>query len=550
MKSTRAEEKTRDERRLIKYLARSLRAIAGLIILIAIIAHFWLVPAKFRREVKRSLMKFWDGEVNIEDIEVNYRGPIYLGRVSFFDGAGRECLNTGKVKLVFAEWPGTHPVLTEVEIDRLNLQIPFADRKITLPLVYHFGRTPRPRKKADIRKLIIKDAKVAVADTHGSETLHENLQLLVIKDANSYGFSLVRDDSAPSESLSANGWINSKTLEAELAFKIAHTVKSPEMALVFAALNVPAISADGKLAADLTMSGCLKQPATLQPKGTIKLDEWTVAKNDKTIVRNLTTQVNAKDGQFLFENLTAVVFNGSAIGSFYIESRQDGPAIFSGNILTWKMDFAELSSVIGGPGRKATRGSASFCYNFTGEGTDLQKLVGRGHIFLDDADITVIPVIPHLFRVVGLPQFDPTAMSDAGCTFTTAGPVVTFESAHVDNFFAAVKAEPGGTINLQTKQIDMYVVALALKHIDAVISRIPVVNIFANFKNRLLRFHIRGPWSEAPAKLIIKEPIKDIEKATVGFFQDVIQTGDWIAQPIRSRFGISPDAEEGRQPSN
>lgn len=540
--------KIRDGGRRSKYVAWLLRIIAGLIILVAIIAHFWLIPAKFQREIKRNLLKFWDGQVVIDGLEVSYFTPIYLGGVRFIDRTGRECLHTGRVKMIFAKWPGMHPVVTEVEIEGLTLKMRLADKKFTLPFTYPSKRTPRSRKTADIRKLIIKDAEITIADKQGPETLYENLQLIVTKEDNFYDFLFNRISSASLESFLARGRIDSKTLEAELSLQMKHVVGKSEMALIFAALNIPEISAGGNLEADLIMTGCLKKPAGLKPQGTINLDDWTVAKNEKTIVDNLTTRVNAQGGWFAFENITANVFKGSAFGSLYVESRQDGPAVFGGSFLARKMDFVELTSVLGGPGRKATRGVAAFSYNFTGEGTDLQKLVGRGQIYLDDADITVIPVVPYIFHIMGLSRFNPLEMSDAGCVFTTNGSVVTMEAAHVANFLAAVRAEPGGTIDLQTKRIDMYVMALLIKQIDDIIGSIPIANIFVNLKNKLTRLHVRGPWSDKPAGLITKEPINDIKEATVGFFIDIIETGDQITRVIRNRLGIFP-VTENEQPS-
>ncbi|MBN1392789.1 MAG: hypothetical protein JW947_08315 [Sedimentisphaerales bacterium] len=537
--------------RWTRYAAWVLRIIVGLVILIAVVGHFWFVPAKFRCEIKKSLMKFWHGQVDIEDVEVNYFGPIYLGKVRFFDSFGRECLHTGRVKMIFTKWPGVHPLLTKIEIEKLNVQLPMPADRVTLPVAYPAKKPPGSKKRFDIRTFIINDAEINIADTQGLESLYDNLQLLVTKQDDFYDFSLFRDDSMSSESLSAKGRVYSKTLEAELSLQMKHMVKKSETALILSALSAHEFSAGGSLMADLTITGCLKRPAGLKPKGTINLNGWTVAKDDKILAKDLAARVNANNMRCDFESITATVFNGGAIGSLFIERRNNNPAVFSGQILTRGMDFVELTSVIGGPGRRATRGSVAFSYNFAGEGTDLQNLVGLGRIFLDDADITVIPVVPHIFRFIGLSRLNPLEMSDAGCTFTTAGPVVAVETAHVANFFAAVKAEPGGTINLQTKQIDIYVVALPIKQIDAVIGRIPILNIFVNLKDKLVRFRIRGYWSDSPAKLFTKEPIKDIEKATVGFFRDVIETGDWITQPIRKGLSIFSEPEDnGNQPNN
>jgi len=88
-------------------------------------------------------------------------------------------------------------------------------------------------------------------------------------------------------------------------------------------------------------------------------------------------------------------------------------------------------------------------------------------------------------------------MSDAGCTFTTTGPVVTIEAAHIANRLTAIRQSPRDS-QLQTKYIDLYVIGALLKQIDAVVRRTPIINIFGNFKDKLVRLHIRGLWSESP----------------------------------------------------
>jgi len=319
--------------------------------------------------------------------------------------------------------------------------------------------------------------------------------------------------------------------------QLKHTVKKPETALVFATLDIPNLSAEGKLEADLTISGCLKEPGGLELNGIAVFDEWTVAKNDKIIANNLKTKANMSNGRYAFENISANVLEGNATGSLYAETRQNQPTEFSGQVLAQKMSFVELTSILGGPGKKATKGTVTFNYSFSGKNKDLQNLIGEGQIFLDDADISVIPIVPHIFNNIGLSQLDPLKTSDAECTFTTTGPVLTINTAHIANRLAAIKADPGGTINLKTKQINIYVKAVLLKQIDAIIKRIPIVNIIDNIKDKLTRLNIRGNWSDPPSKLIKKEPIKDIKEATVGFLQDVINSGGQITQQMRKKTG-------------
>ena len=115
----------KDKRHRAKYPARIFGALILSIFIIALIAHLWLVPTKVSREIERALLKFWDEQVDIEDIDINYFAPICLAKVSFSDKTGREYIHTGKVKMVFKKWPGLHPVVTEVEIEKLCLHVVF-----------------------------------------------------------------------------------------------------------------------------------------------------------------------------------------------------------------------------------------------------------------------------------------------------------------------------------------------------------------------------------------------------------------------------------------
>lgn len=505
------------------------------IIVTAVIAHFWLIPAKVSREIKRALQKFWDGQVDIEDIDINYFAPIYLTRVSFSDKTGREYIYAEKVNMLFDKWPGLHPVVTEIQIEKLCLHFSAADGKFRLPVTNPYNQQRSGKKRMDIRKLSVNDIEMIFIDAQETKYLYDNLQLLANKNGNSYNFSLRCDNTEPPERLSVKGEIDLKTLETNLSLQVKHTVQEPEITLVFTALNIPNLSAKGVLEAELIINGRLKQLTELKPQGFISLEDWTVSVNDKIVTNNLTTKADVKDRHFNFENIEATVCGGDAVGSFYAEIKQNNTAEFSGQVFAENISFAELTFILGESGRKATKGALTFDYAFSGKGTDLQNLTGKGQIFLDNADISVVPILPHILNAIGLSQLDPLEMSDAECTFTTTGPIVNVETAHMANRLAAVNAEPGGTIDLQTKQINMHVVTIPIKQIDAIIRKIPIVNIFVNFKDKLTRLHIMGNWSDLPSKLIKKEPITDIKEATVGFFQDIIDSGGQITKKIHKK---------------
>jgi len=178
-------------------------------------------------------------------------------------------------------------------------------------------------------------------------------------------------------------------------------------------------------------------------------------------------------------------------------------------------------------------GTASFQYSFTSSGKDLKGLQAQGLIFMDDADFRVVPIIPHIFRAVGLRNYDPLRMSDATAVFSMNGSTATIKRARLSNPFGAIEAEPNGTINLQTGDMDFYVVAAPLNEIHFVLRRVPIVNLFVKLKDKLSRLHVKGNWLTPPNKLIVKEPLKDIKEGTIDFLRGVVETGGQFTKVMR-----------------
>jgi hypothetical protein len=523
-------------RRLMKRVFRIYDIVIFAVVLVVVISLLWLVPAVVSWKIQEELSKVWDGRVRIENVRTSYFGPIYLGEVIFYDKTGRGFIQAGGVKIVLKKWPALHPVLAEIEIEKLIARLSTTDGKFSIPVISLYKKSYDFQKKTDIRKFLINNAEVVFTDARNAMSRFDNLKLRVTKENVFYNFTLSRAGSAPPESLLAKGRIDSKTLQTELSLQLQHTVQQPETAPLFAVLNNPEMSAGGKLAADLRITGPLKQPAEMNAIGTINLDEWTILKDNEIIADNLTTQVNVKDQRFDFENITATVFDGNVAGTLHIETKQNRLTGFNGWVSAQKMNFTKVTSILGDPNTKAKKGTLTLNYNFSCNGKNLQNLNGEGQIFLDDADISIMPSITSMFKAIGLAKLDPLKNSDAACIFTSVGPVITIKKAHISNRFAAINVEPGGTINLQTDQIDAHIIAAPIKQVDAIAKNIPLVNIFNNIKNKLIRLRVKGKRTDPPAKLIKKEPIKDIKDATIGFFQDAINNVGQINRQMKKRF--------------
>jgi hypothetical protein len=337
--------------------------------------------------------------------------------------------------------------------------------------------------------------------------------------------------------MSIKGSLDPTTLQADLALDMKHSLGKAEMAFILTSLGVRNLSAEGTLAANLTISGSLREPESFKSQGTVKLDSWTVSAGDRFVSENLATVVKVNDRRFEFDDFKAACLEGRLDGSFYLEFKKQQPFDFGGRLLAQRISLAGLTFALAGAERKAAKGLLTASYSFTGKGRDLAGLKGEALILLDDADMRVLPVVPQIFAAIGLSSYDPLKMSDAEGIFSTDGPLVTIQRAHIANSFAAVEAEPGGTINLQTRRIDAHVVGSALKHVDMVIQRVPLINILANLKNKLTRLRVRGNWSDPPSKLITKQPITDIKEGTVGFLRDVVKSGGQLGKGVLDGLG-------------
>ena len=527
-----------DKRGWFRYLVWTVSILILVTLMVLIIAFVRLFPAIIRREVERGLSEFCEGPVEIESVEANYSGQIHLGGIKFYDKAKREWLFVEKVKANLADWPGLSPVVTEIEINGVDLQILTAEGKFILPPVHLSQQSAAPSNKLDVRKLTITKATIAIVDTQGSKTVYDNLTLSANRKDGIYEFLLNRASAESSEMFLAEGGVNFQNLNLDASLQMKHRFTKSEMITVLIALNMPGVSAEGSVAADLTIAGRLNEPSGLQSNGNVKFDEFVLFVKDKVLANNLVTTAKLDGQRFSFDEFSAVVCNGPVNGSIYIEPKQNQPLKISGQFSAQKMNFVELTSILGGPGGKGTKGSVTLSYNFTAEGKSLQGISGDGQIFLDDADITILPIIPYIFSNIGLAKLDPLRMADAECMFSMNGPNVQIKSAHIANPYAAIVAEPGGTINIQTKNVEMYVKAVPLEKIESLIRQLPVLDIFFNLKDKLTRLYISGNWSEPPAKLITKRPIEDIREGTVGFLQDVVKNGGQISQTMLKGFGV------------
>ena len=524
-------------RAFARLLLGAAAAVVAAIVVIAVIAEAWIVPGLVRSKLIQRLSQLNESRVHIGAIRAGYTGPLKIHNLQLYEPNGLKWLDAESISATLANWPGRKPTLTDLEIDRLALQLTPARLNSLARLLHTVGQRAEPDKKKNLDRLTVTDAAVAIVSAEGYSTVYDNLTFIVRRNNDFYSILLNWLGPQTSELLIAKGRVNAETLEADISLSLSHSFRRTETAVLFSTLALPRLSADGRLTADLKIAGSLKEPAELEQTGTVRFEDWTVLAAQSAICNKLNVAARVQSKAFFIEDLSAAVCGGRLAGSFHAELDRLQLKQFAGRIQAENVNMIELSSVLAGPEmKKATRGTMALNYSFTGIGGDLKSIRGEGAALLDDADVSVLPLIPEVFGFLGLKNYEPLKMSDALAEFDTAGPVATIKSARIANRFAALLIEESGTVNLQTGNVDMHVVAAPLKQIDDLFRRLPIINIFVNLKDKLTRLSVKGHWSDPPGKLIKKEPVKDIREGTVGFLKDVAATGGQFGKKVLARF--------------
>ncbi|KPJ68506.1 MAG: hypothetical protein AMJ43_00075 [Coxiella sp. DG_40] len=440
-----------------------------------------------------------------------------------------------QAKLTIINWLSLNPVLSEIEVDQLKLLV-FCDEKFLLPPEFQtkiLGSTSG--SGPGLQRLTIKNVSIVGIDKGGTEFALSDLSLQAIREQKYYNISLYKHSPTGLCPFSINGVLDPRTSQAELKIETKCKINKNDSTFLLQPLRIhPDFQAEGNLDGNLIVSGSLKELQNLQAKGSVTFSQATIFRKELVIVDNLNTHVNLNDQSCEIDKFDGRFCGGRLAANLQAE-REEKSFKFIGAVYIEGLDLVELTNKFD-TSRNFTKGNGSGQYQFIYNAENQKQLEGSGTIFINDADLQVLPVIPHLFAAIGLKEYDPLRASDAIASFSMTGPNAVIHNAQITNRWAAIKAETGAKINLQTGYIDGYVIAVPFRQIEGLFNRVPVVNLFVHLKDKLTRLRVRGHWSEPPAKLITKEPIKDIKEGTVNFIKDAVSTGGQITEKTYTTF--------------
>jgi len=514
--------------------------IAGGVLLLSVsaavlVGKYWIVPSVVRRQASAAVREQWDGGLTIAGIHFNWTGAAYLRGIELSDAEGRVWLRARSVKLALSDWPGLHPVVSEVEVENLDVRGFFTEGVLQLPL----KPAPAHERKFDLPTLTIRNMSVGIFAEKNAQAVWGDVQLALRREGQNLLIDLKRAFKEPGEELSLSGTVDGRSLEADLTLAMKHAVSREEAAAILAALNVPFLSkTDGKIDVRMGLRGGLAAPSALTPSGAIALADWSLSSRHGPLIKGLSGEVRfaGRAPAGAVAEVSAESCSGQMKAALTANVLADGTLRYRGRVDAEKVSFDELAKVLSGV-QKTRKGTLQFACAFDGYSRTPGGPAQRGYVYLEDADLADVPLLTALFRLMGLTQLDALQATDVEATFTMKGLVATVSEARVANAVAAIDVEPGGQVDIGSHHLDLYAIAAPIKQIQDFLGSIPLVSLVVRLKDKLTRVHIRGDWDAPPASLISKQPLNDIAEGTVGFLRGVASTGGRLGKSLFKTFG-------------
>jgi hypothetical protein len=509
------------------------------IIALGITAKLWLIPAAIKKGITSEINKSWPGRVYIEELRFYFKGRVTLGRLLLKDNEDRNILQLKNTKAFLPDISRFNFKVTSLEIDSAEVDL--------------FPPHAKPETKSDhainnfawldrgyfaIEQLNIDDISIRLHSTKEEMAIYDNLQLSVNKSQNSYHILLSKPSALDQQIFSLKGISELSTYNSDFELSLKTLLENKDVSVILSFLGIDSsiYSTEGSVNMIARFKQNSQEPDSINLKGTIDFDNWQILRKDNLLLQDLYAKVVLDSNRFEIQDIRADICQGTLGGSLAINNWMErNESFYTGQISCKQADLSQLSGCIDLP-QKLSKGTLSFEYGLIGDTNDLKKLSEEGVVFINDSDLYQLPVISQVFNSVGLKADDFQKTTDAMVLFRKTGSVVTIGKGQVANRFWAIRVEPGGTVDVQNKTVDMHVVVIPLGQIEDILRKLPFAELFGRLKDKLTRLKVKGKWSDPANKLVTKEPLTDVKEATVGFIRDVVDSGGQITEKMRRPF--------------
>ena len=521
--------------RLPRIVAWSVGLVLVLVVVAAVAIKFFIAPQVIRGRINSALSERWDGRAEIKSIGFNWGGSVTVDGIDLYDTAGRRWVHVDTVEVGVRHLIRSTPVLERVVARGLAVQWPYG-ANVRLPIKQAPPSDTDYSKYIDLRDVRVETTAFELADDHGKRQAWGGVEIRGVPAPGGLSITVreIKHSGSTTQGagvLELDGLIDTRTGECRLTLTLNHPFTSDEVGAILAAVGLADVHGSGGVTADLTIMGPVGDLRALQAKGQVELTDWEARDAKGPLAKTVWVRATFSAGYRVDVELRkAEVLSGTATGSFLLVRPPSGPLRFGGSLAVQKIDMARLSEATG---RRSwpVKGLLTARSEFSAQSDSFDSFRAQATGVLEDADMMNLPVLPELVGMIG--ESDPRGLSssDLAAALNMAGWTISIERANVANAVSALEAQKGGTINIQTHELDLHVVGVPLKHLTPLLN-LPVISLFSNLEKNLTRLHVQGPWTDPTASLIHPEPLANVGAGTLEFFLSAAKGGGKLGSDI------------------
>ncbi len=518
------------KKKTLKIIGAVVGGVIVVIVIVVVAAWERILPVVIRARMESEIADVWKGPVRVEGVRMGYGGELKVRQIELGDKAGRGWVDVQGLKVGLENWPSLSPEVRAVDVNGLYIELYFAEGKMAMPLEMPERKKAAERKEGmHIPDINIADSSLTLSSEGGAKVVYDKMRLTIAEADGVANVSFLKERTGTGEELSLKGTINKETGDADIVLKLAHRITEEETAIVLGVLAPKGgWRGSGELNADCRIQGAIVARHNMTMEGQAAISGGSVSNATGEFARDINARADIKGQRVDVRELSATVAGGKLTGTLFADHVLAYPIDYGGDVRAENIDIPKLAAALGSTS-KVTKGTAGGQFAFTGTSKSIDDLNGNLGVNLHGAELTVLPAVALVFKTIGLARFDPSAATDAEGKFKVNGAALTVEDAQVSSTLGAIKAEPGGTYNVQTKDIDAYAVAVPLEQVQEAIERVPVGDILMKFKDRLVRVHLKGNLNE-PDKLVSSEPLKGIGEGAGDVLRGATEAGKNVGE--------------------
>lgn len=290
------------------------------------------------------------------------------------------------------------------------------------------------------------------------------------------------------------------------------------------------VSAGGKWTAELELTGPLTDPGRLRVQGTARASDWQIRGPGGNWVEDLGISLLLRGRSGDISSLRGTVGPGRLIGRARLDLPAGGDLRYGGELQLKDIEIMDLARDMGYD-VKQDLGHLQARYKFSGAGLDVARLAGVGAVSIGDSEIEQQAAFRALLNNLQIRPGE-EGICDIDARFENSGMLMTVQEGKIATPMLAVVVEPGGTIDLETRQVDVYVIAGLLNEIGGLIGEVPVLRLTGALTSKLARLRVTGPFDDRSEIRVSKQPLRDLSSGTVDFLSRAVDRGGDVGSGV------------------